>query len=159
MTEELAGDKLPPETSGGGQRTCALRRADGHQCKARPLVDSDFCFFHDEREEIVQKRIEGRRIGGKKRVWTGLGHNRKRNMDDLESVRGFLNETANAVMEGRMDAKIGNCLAGISSVLYRMIEARDVGTRLDEIERQLEAVKRQRRALKDEVGRWKNRKE
>ena len=156
MTEELADDKLPPVTNRVARRRCAFMNAQGRQCGASPLVDSNYCFFHDGREEIVQKRIEGRRKGGKRKAWTGLGYNKNRDMCDLESVREFLNETANAVMEGRMDAKIGNCLAGITSVLYRIIEAREIETRLDKIERELKEMDREKRANKETARRWKN---
>src|SRR5688572_16546629 len=46
-------------------RTCKARTDRGDQCRAAPLVDSDFCVFHDpEHAETVQ---EARRAGGQRR--------------------------------------------------------------------------------------------
>ena len=73
-------------------------------------------------------------------MWNGLGCNDYRDIRDLESLRQFLNDAANAIMSGRMDAKIGNCVASISSVLYRIIEGKDIVDRLELIESKLKEV-------------------
>ena len=138
MTSELPQDDPPPITGGGERKKCEFKYPDGRQCAARPLSGSDFCFFHDPREEIAQKRLEGRRMGGKRKVWKGLGNDKYRNVKDFKSLNELLNDAANAVMCGRMDARIGNCLASISNAMYRIIEARDIEGRLDEIERRME---------------------
>jgi hypothetical protein len=140
MNTEPPEDYHSPETSRGGRRRCAFIHPDGRQCGAIPLADSVLCLFHDGREEIVRKRLEGRKKGGKKKMWNGLGCNEYMDIHDLESLRLFLNDAANAIMSGRMDAKIGNCVASISNVLYRIIEGKDVVDRLEHIESRLDEM-------------------
>jgi hypothetical protein len=148
MEAELPRNKPSPVTGRGGERKCAFKYEDGLQCAARPLSDSDYCFFHDPRDEVAQKRLEGRRMGGKRRVWKGLGNNKCRDIRDFESLRELLNEAANAIILGRMDAKIGNCLASISSVMYRVIETKNIEGRLDEIERKMKELEQSRKSNK-----------
>lgn len=52
------GTELPPP------RSCAGKRTDGTHCPAPPMRDSEFCFSHDPRPEIVEKRQRARRAGG-----------------------------------------------------------------------------------------------
>ena len=63
------------------KRTCRTIKANGEQCRAAPLRDSEYCFMHDPR--LARERAEARRLGGLRRRrekatsevydWAGLG--------------------------------------------------------------------------------------
>jgi len=47
------------------KRTCKALRSDGEQCRAAPLVGSDFCSVHDPAN--ADAMAEARRLGGQRR--------------------------------------------------------------------------------------------
>lgn len=71
------------------KRTCRTVKANGKQCRAAPLTDSEYCFMHDPR--LARERAEARRLGGLRRRrekatsqvydWTGLGK-----VDDIQRI-------------------------------------------------------------------------
>ncbi len=44
------------------RRTCGFRRPDGQRCKAAPLIDQEYCFWHSP--EPAEEAAEARRLGG-----------------------------------------------------------------------------------------------
>ena len=44
------------------RRTCKYVKANGEECRAAPLRDSDHCFMHDP--GVARERAEARRLGG-----------------------------------------------------------------------------------------------
>ena len=48
-----------------GRRHCSATASDGRPCRAAPLVDGAFCFFHDR--ATVAEAAEARRLGGRRR--------------------------------------------------------------------------------------------
>jgi hypothetical protein len=46
-------------------RTCAFELTDGHACRATPLRDERYCFWHSP--EHAQEAAEARRLGGLRR--------------------------------------------------------------------------------------------
>lgn len=48
-----------------GHRHCTGTTSDGRHCQAAPLVDGDFCYFHDQAR--ANEVAEARRLGGLRR--------------------------------------------------------------------------------------------
>ena len=54
-----------PDDLSGKSRTCAAQKADGSPCRAAPLHDDTFCFWHSEKH--AKEAAEARRLGGLRR--------------------------------------------------------------------------------------------
>ncbi len=71
-------------------RTCAVELADGRRCRATPLRDGPYCFWHaPEREE---EAAEARRLGGlrRRREKTVAGAYDFAGLGTIESIRRIL---------------------------------------------------------------------
>ena len=52
------------------RRTCAGRTSDKQQCRQAPLLDSEYCFWHDP--DRAEEAAEARRLGGTRRRREGV---------------------------------------------------------------------------------------
>ena len=44
------------------RRTCSFRKPDGQRCRAAPLIEQEYCFWHSP--EHAAEAAEARRLGG-----------------------------------------------------------------------------------------------
>jgi hypothetical protein len=66
--------------------TCSFRKPDGQRCRAAPLIDQEFCFWHSP--EHAEEVAEARRLGGfrKRREAAVIG---AYDLEGLETVAGL----------------------------------------------------------------------
>jgi hypothetical protein len=66
--------------------TCSFRKPDGQLCRAAPLIDQEYCFWHSP--EHAEEAAEARRLGGfrKRREAAVIG---AYNLEGLETVAGL----------------------------------------------------------------------
>jgi hypothetical protein len=118
---------------------CEGRTKDRQPCRGKALPGSRWCLFHDPAKAAA--RAEGRKRGGKTRSKPAAVLPADTPDAPLKSVRdviAFLGRTANDVRKGALDAKVGNCLAGICGQLLSALDD-ELAKELDEARRELEA--------------------
>ena len=66
--------------------TCSFRKPDGQRCRAAPLTDQEYCFWHSP--EHAEEVAEARRLGGfrKRREAAVIG---AYDLEGLETVAGI----------------------------------------------------------------------
>lgn len=115
---------------------CAAVKADGQPCQGDPVHGSAFCWAHAP--ELQEKRDEARRNGGRRRTieWQGRMDKDIATLDDvvayLNTIRENLNAQDNTVANARAQTQL-------AQAFVLVMEQRDMGQRLDEIEAQLKA--------------------
>jgi hypothetical protein len=65
-------------------RACAYQMPTGRPCRANPLRDEKFCFWHAP--ETAEEAADARRLGGKRTVAAIYGLNGLRTIADLQAV-------------------------------------------------------------------------
>ena len=121
-------------------RACTYLMPSGRPCRATPLRDEPFCFWHSP--ETAEEAAEARRMGGlhrrkKKTVGAIYGFHGLRSVEDNQALL----ETA-AVETLALENSIARnrALAGFAAVGAKLIEIGDLEERL----RALEAAQAQR---------------
>jgi len=123
-----------PPVSEHGVRRCAHVRNDGSPCRAPPLKDGAFCIAHDPRPEIVQRRKEALRKGGKTRVREGLKEWTPLKIDSLQDLKPLLTRTINLVGGGKMHPSVANAIAGLAGQYAKVSELSDLERRISDLE-------------------------
>lgn len=115
-------------------RSCAYQMPDGRLCRATPLRDEPFCFWHAP--ETAEEAAEARRLGGlhrrkKKTVGAIFGFGGLRTIEDLQALL----ETA-AIETLSLENSIGRnrALASYSAVGAKLIELGDLAERVAVLE-------------------------
>jgi hypothetical protein len=114
--------------------TCTALRTDGHPCRATPLREEAYCFFHSP--ETAEEAADARRLGGlhrrkKKSVAAVYGFNGLRTIgDNLTLLETLVIETMaldNSIARNR-------AAAGMSATALKFIELGDLAERVAALE-------------------------
>jgi hypothetical protein len=112
---------------------CTSLRADGRPCRATPLIDEPFCFWHSP--QTAEDADQARRLGGahrrkRKTVATVYGVRGLRTIEDLQSLL----ETASIETLALENSIARNrAIAGMVATGAKLIE-------IDELEERLAAI-------------------
>jgi hypothetical protein len=125
------------ETQTRQRQHCAATTAEGEMCRGTPVTNSLFCWAHAP--ELEAKRTEAYRHGGRTRKidWAAR-------MDvpigSLDDVLAYLN-TIKANLDAQDNtASVASAMTRLAQAFVDVLEQRDMGARLDEIEEQLRAA-------------------
>ena len=117
----------------GPNDRCACKKTNGARCKAKPMVDSEFCFFHNP--ATASKRTEAQRAGGRRNKASVLSPNiptlALRNVEDVVSL---VADTINRTRCGQLDTRVGNTIGYLSGILLKALEAGNLERRVGELE-------------------------
>jgi len=131
----------PTSSPGDALPRCTATRRDGTTCKGKRLPGKTVCVFHDP--ELAQRRTEGRKAGGKRRkkqpaVLPATGDLPCNTIGDIASLLG---KAINEVRGGRLDPKVANSVAYLTTVLLKALEGGELEAKLFHFQRQIEEVK------------------
>ena len=123
------------------ERPCSAITDGGGACQAAPLRGSAFCFFHDPEHQA--EAAEARRLGGlRRRRESAVGAAFDvEGLDSVAAIRRLLEIAANDTLSLENSIARARTLAYLAQAAVRLLEAGELGDRLD----QLEAAMRQRR--------------
>jgi hypothetical protein len=119
---------------------CIAQTQSGQRCKARPLAGKVHCYFHDAASADARK--DANRRGGTTRSKPAAvlpSDTPDASLKSVQDVIAFLGQTASQVRRGDLDAKAGNCLAGICGQLLKALEM-DLTEELAKLRKSLEAL-------------------
>ena len=115
-------------------RVCTYQRPDGWSCRATPLRDEPFCFWHAP--ETADEAAEARRLGGlhrrkKKTVAALYGVGGLRTIDDLQ---GLLETTVIETMALENSISRNRAIAGMVATGAKLIETGELEERIAALE-------------------------
>ena len=112
---------------------CKQILKSGKKCKTSPMIDSDYCFFHNPK--LKKTRAEASAKGGKQNK-----HRPSVPMQDLEiknisDVPTVLIECIQEIRKGNAEmVKTANAIGYLSNILLRAFELTDLENRIKLIE-------------------------
>lgn len=121
--------------------TCKQVMSNGEQCKANAMIDSKFCFTHNQKTKEQVK--EAGRKGGQVSCYNkGLIQADPIDiLTDSKMVAYLLADTINRVRrvesDGSLNIKAANCIGFLTSKLLDAQKETETKTRLDNIEKVL----------------------
>jgi hypothetical protein len=97
--------------------TCSFRKPDGQRCRAAPLIDQEYCFWHSP--EHAEEVAEARRLGGfrKRREAAVIG---AYDLEGLETVAGLRRLLEIAVVD---TLGLDNSIARSRTLTYQVMVA------------------------------------
>ena len=115
-------------------RACTYQRPDGRSCRATPMRDEPFCFWHAP--ETAEEAAEARRLGGlhrrkKKTVASIYGVGGLRTIDDLQ---GLLETAAIETMALENTISRNRAIAGMVAIGAKLIETGELEERIAALE-------------------------
>jgi hypothetical protein len=113
---------------------CTALRADGRACKATPLRDEPYCFFHSP--ETVEEAADARRLGGlhrrkRKSVSAVYGFNGLRTIADNQAL---LETAVIETLAIENSISRNRALAGMAATGAKLIELGDLAERVAALE-------------------------
>lgn len=125
-------------------RACTYQMPSGRQCRATPLRDEPFCFWHAP--ETAEEAAEARRIGGlhrrkRKTVGAIYGFHGLRTLEDLQSL---LETAAVETMALENTIARNRTIGGFVATGAKLIEIGDLEARLAVLELALESSRGER---------------
>lgn len=112
---------------------CTYTKANGEQCQANAMKDTDFCFTHNPatREQHAAAVIEGGKNSSRKDTVSLEPLQLKEPSNTID----LLEQTINGVRDGSIPPNIANTIGYLAGHLLKAIEAADLSKRLETIER------------------------
>ena len=122
---------MTPSPAPAVRTGCQALTKDGKPCTATPTKGGCYCWWHDpeHQEEAHAARLLGARTGR----MTALGAAPELDLRSPQKVLEAASVVATAVLRGRVDPKIGNCLAVLFGTALRAAD-QDLEDRMREIE-------------------------
>jgi len=112
---------------------CRHVKADGTRCRARKVLASDYCFFHDPAR--AAERAAARQAGGRKGKAPVLPPDTPlRPVRTAGDVIELLGETIHQVRTGTLDPRVGNCIGYLSAIVLKATEQGEMEQRLAALE-------------------------
>lgn len=110
---------------------CTYINANGEQCKANPMKDSQYCFTHnpDTREEHALAVIKGGKLSKRDRL--NLPPVEVKTPNDVVSL---LEETINGIRSGKIPPNVANTIAYICGHALKAMENANLDQRVEMIE-------------------------
>lgn len=132
-----------------GRRHCTATTSDGRHCKAAPMVEGAFCFFHDQAR--AAEVAEARRLGG-------LRRRREKtittiyDLEGLETYKGIRRVLGITLADALgLENSIGRArvLVSIATVAAKLVEPGEHEAMLDSLGASFRDIGRQRRDPSD----------
>src|SRR5947209_16951417 len=102
--------------------TCVGKRKDGTLCRAAPMTDSRYCFFHNP--DAAAQRAVARREGGKARAAAmPQADIMPATLQTGQDVATLLAGCIEHVLTSELDVRRANTVGYLSTVLLKAIEA------------------------------------
>jgi hypothetical protein len=134
-------------------RICKQLKDDGAQCKAPPLHDSNFCFWHDPGSE--QDREQARRLGGvnRKRENTLATVYETAGIDSIEEIQRFVEVALYGTLALDNGIQRNRTLINGAMAAAKLLEVGELAARVEALEAVLGPKLPQKRQ-QDKRGRW-----
>jgi len=114
-------------------KTCIATAKNSSPCKAPPLLNSDYCFFHDPGNSEVRKIANSN--GGKRgKVSTLPTISPDLPLNSAQDILSLLSESINQVRRGDIDPRIANAVGYLSALVLKAREQYELEERIRKLE-------------------------
>ncbi len=114
-------------------KQCEFVKDSGERCRARPLIGSRLCFFHDPDKASALKAAKQK--GGRARKAATLPKETPDfEIKSADDVVALLSETISQVRRGEVDPKVANAVGYLSGIILRARDQGDIEERIVELE-------------------------
>ncbi len=116
-------------------RVCKGRHQGGEPCRQHPLLDGDFCFWHDP--DSAQEAANARRLGGmrRRREATVLGDYDFQGLGSTGEIRRLLEVAALDTLSLENSVARARTLVAVSLAAVKLLEVGELEQRVDALER------------------------
>ncbi len=117
-----------------GSRTCSFRKSNNDPCRATPMRDGTFCFWHDP--DHAQDAAEARRLGGirRRREKTLEGAYEFGGLASIEGIRRVLEIAVFDTLGLENSIARSRALAYLAQIALRALEVGELEERLASVE-------------------------
>lgn len=112
---------------------CHHKAQSGQRCKARPLRNGRYCFWHDPSKATARKEA-GRTGGQRGRARTLPSETADFTVSDAASIVELLSRTVNQTLRGEIDPKVANAVGYLSGMILKAREQGEIDERVAKIE-------------------------
>ena len=115
-------------------RACKFRKEDGEPCRAPPLQDGEFCFWHSP--EHAEEVAEARRLGGlrRRRERAVSGAYEFEGLNTVQEVRRLLEIAVLDTLSLENSVARSRTLAYLAQVALKALEVGEMEERLEALE-------------------------
>jgi len=113
---------------------CIFKKTDNNTCQANAMHGTEFCYLHNPKISIEEKK-DAQKRGGESKNLTILDPLPVIEITKSRDVISLLNDTVSRVRSGEMDVRVANCLGVLSGQLLKAFEITELENRLESIER------------------------
>lgn len=117
---------------------CQSRKRDGGRCGARALIGRKYCALHGEPGRAA---VLGSKGGRRRTVYKPNDLKEFSTPKSAADLRDLMADSIFEIRSGRMDPRIANALGYVGASYLRALEAADLETRLENLERVMDAGK------------------
>lgn len=115
------------------ENRCKSKTRNGKQCKSRPQIGIDLCFFHNPANS--EKRQAASSKGGKRGKMSILPPQTPNHViRSARDVVNLLSESVGQVRRGEIDPRIANAVGYLSGIILKAREQSDLEERLNNLE-------------------------
>jgi hypothetical protein len=122
-------------------RSCKGENKDGSPCRATPLSDQDFCFFHSPNRDRERKAAKSKAGKVTALRFQGLEHLPADGPDfelkGVEDCKVLLERIINLTVKGKLAHQISNCVGQLLGVYLRSHESGEIERRLKALEERI----------------------
>ena len=118
-----------------GTGQCIHRKSDGTPCKAKTLIGSDYCFFHDPNLAVERKaaQVSGGRERARRANVLPAG-TPEMPVGTAADIISLIGDTINKVRRGELEVSLANSVGYLAAVVLRAHQRDDVDQRLARLE-------------------------
>ena len=118
----------------GSEPTCTHQKSGGERCRATPLSDREFCFWHDP--EHAKEASEARRLGGLRRRKEKVveGSYAIEGLENISQVRRLVEIAVLDTLALENSIARSRALIAAASTAVKLLEAGEFEERLDALE-------------------------
>ena len=122
-------------------RSCKGKNKDGSACRATPLSDQDYCFFHSPNRDKERRAAKSKAGKVTALRFQGLEHLPADGPDfalkSPDDAKALLEKVVNLTLKGMLAHQISNCIGQLIGQFLRVQESGEVEQRLAAIEERL----------------------
>ena len=111
---------------------CKFIKQNNEQCEANSMKDSEFCFTHNPKTKEAKRQATIKGGSSPKKNYNPLA---PMVISDSNSVVKLLTTTINEVRQGEIDLRVANCIGYLAGHLIKALEASEIVSRIETIER------------------------
>lgn len=115
-------------------RKCQFIKADGVECQAHAMKDSEYCFTHNPHMQVERQLALSKGGSAPRKAYEALPEVKIENTKDVVNLLAM---TISEVRAGTVELRVANCIGYLSGHLIKAFEIADLEMRVIKLEKTL----------------------